>query len=203
MVAVTDATIAEMANRSRVPKGLQSAARSVINRAAVSGEVTVGRGLRAGIGASIVSAHGLTLGDWVNVGRRSIINVDGTIGHFALIATGVQIIGRDDHAYDQVGTPISLSTWVGDREGRSTDAVTIGDDVWIGGGAIVLSGVTIGDGAIIAAGAVVTKSIPAFGIAVGNPARVVRLRFSSEQNRADHLAGIADLRQSLATVRAH
>jgi maltose O-acetyltransferase len=52
--------------------------------------------------------------------------------------------------------------------------VTIGDDVWIGGGAIVCPGVSIGDGAVIGAGAVVTRDIPAGVFAAGNPARVVR-----------------------------
>lgn len=52
--------------------------------------------------------------------------------------------------------------------------ITIGDNVWLGGGAIVLPGVTIGDNSVIGAGAVVTRSIPANVVAVGNPARVVR-----------------------------
>lgn len=52
--------------------------------------------------------------------------------------------------------------------------VTIGSDVWVGGGAIILPGVTIGDRAVIGAGSVVTKDVPAGTMAVGNPARVVR-----------------------------
>jgi len=52
--------------------------------------------------------------------------------------------------------------------------VTIGDRVWIGGGAIVCPGVTIGEGTTIGAGSVVTRDIPAHVLAVGNPCRVVR-----------------------------
>lgn len=52
--------------------------------------------------------------------------------------------------------------------------ITIGDNVWLGGGAIVLAGVTIGDNSVIGAGAVVTKDVPANVVAVGNPARVIR-----------------------------
>ncbi len=52
--------------------------------------------------------------------------------------------------------------------------ITIGDNVWLGGGVIVCPGVTIGDDSVIGAGAVVTKDIPAGVVAVGNPARPVR-----------------------------
>lgn len=52
--------------------------------------------------------------------------------------------------------------------------ITIGDNVWLGGGAIVLAGVTIGDNTVVGAGAVVTRDLPANVVAVGNPARVVR-----------------------------
>ena len=54
--------------------------------------------------------------------------------------------------------------------------VTIGDYVWIGGGAIVLPGITIGEGAVIGAGSVVSRDIPAYTIAVGNPAQVIKKR---------------------------
>lgn len=54
----------------------------------------------------------------------------------------------------------------------------IGNDVWIGYGATILNGVTVGDGAIIAAGAVVTKDVPPYTIVGGNPARIIRQKFS-------------------------
>ncbi|MEM5668362.1 CatB-related O-acetyltransferase [Bacillus cereus] len=53
----------------------------------------------------------------------------------------------------------------------------IGNDVWIGANAIIMRGVSIGNGAIIGAGSVVTKDIPAYAIAVGNPAKVIKMRF--------------------------
>jgi phosphonate metabolism protein (transferase hexapeptide repeat family) len=63
---------------------------------------------------------------------------------------------------------------------RRSHRVIIGHDVWIGHGAIVLPGRRIGTGAVIGAGSVVTKDVPAYTIAVGNPARVVRQRFPDQ-----------------------
>lgn len=52
--------------------------------------------------------------------------------------------------------------------------VVVGDDCWIGGHVVILAGVTIGDGVTIGAGSVVTKDIPSWSVAVGNPARVIK-----------------------------
>ena len=52
--------------------------------------------------------------------------------------------------------------------------ITIGNNVWIGAGAIILPGVTIGNNVVIGAGSVVTKNIPAYSLAVGNPCRVIK-----------------------------
>ena len=57
----------------------------------------------------------------------------------------------------------------------------IGNDVWIGSDVIILEGVTVGDGAVIAAGAVVTKDVEPYSIVVGNPAKLIRKRFSDEE----------------------
>jgi acetyltransferase-like isoleucine patch superfamily enzyme len=61
-------------------------------------------------------------------------------------------------------------------QGHEMRAVTIGDDCWIAMGAMVLPGVTIGEGSVIGAGAVVAADIPAWSVAAGNPARVIRAR---------------------------
>jgi phosphonate metabolism protein (transferase hexapeptide repeat family) len=63
---------------------------------------------------------------------------------------------------------------------RRAHPVTIGHDVWIGHGAIVLPGRTIGTGAVVAAGAIVTKDVPAYTIVAGNPAHVVKPRFTDD-----------------------
>lgn len=63
---------------------------------------------------------------------------------------------------------------------RRSRAVTIGPDVWIGHGAVILSGRNIGTGAVVGAGAIVTRDVPDYAIVVGNPARVVRMRFEAQ-----------------------
>ncbi|WP_207462023.1 DapH/DapD/GlmU-related protein [Azospirillum sp. SYSU D00513] len=72
---------------------------------------------------------------------------------------------------------------------RRDHKVTIGHDVWIGHNAIVMPGVTIGTGAIVGSGAVVTKDVPAYAIAVGVPARVLRMRV--DERTAERLQRIA------------
>jgi tetrahydrodipicolinate N-succinyltransferase len=64
--------------------------------------------------------------------------------------------------------------------GKSKGEVVIGNAVWIGDSVIILPGVTVGNGAVIGAGSVVTKPIPAYAVAVGNPARVIRKRFADD-----------------------
>lgn len=182
-----------------IPKPLVSIARFVARRMAVHENVSYGDGLRAGRGSVISSPHGLTLGRHVSVGPRSIIQVDGSIGDYALIGMGVQIVGRDDHATDQIGTPIALSTRASERPGTPRDRVEIGRDVWIGASSVVLSGIRIGEGSVVAAGSVVTKDVPAFTIVGGNPARTLGQRFSSLEDQRQH---VLELDRKLATQSA-
>lgn len=178
----------ENSNRSRIPGPFQRIVRQVINWLAVGSNVSTGQNLRAGLGSRINALHGLRLGHNVSVGPGSVIEVNGVIGDYVLIARNVQVVGRLDHDISTVGTPIVRAAWVGDREARDEDSVNIGRDVWIGAGTIVLGGVTIGEGSVIGAGSVVTKDIPPYSIAVGSPARRVGSRFSSESECQRHSA---------------
>ncbi|YAK87873.1 DapH/DapD/GlmU-related protein [Paenarthrobacter nitroguajacolicus] len=81
---------------------------------------------------------------------------------------------------------MAKSTWVGSRESRQRDEITIGRDVWVGASCVLLGGVTIGEGSVIGAGSVVTRDIPSYSIAVGNPARVVSRRFETDEEREKH-----------------
>jgi phosphonate metabolism protein (transferase hexapeptide repeat family) len=64
------------------------------------------------------------------------------------------------------------------RKRRQAKRVAIGNDVWIGHGAVVMPGIAIGNGAVVGANAVVTRDVPAYAIVAGSPARVLRRRFS-------------------------
>jgi acetyltransferase-like isoleucine patch superfamily enzyme len=66
------------------------------------------------------------------------------------------------------------------RSYRSTRDTTIGNDVWIGYGAMILGGSSVGDGAVVAAGSVVFSDVPPYAIVAGNPAKIVRSRFSAQ-----------------------
>ena len=97
-----------------------------------------------------------------------------SIGKYSMLAPRVAVVG-DDHVYDLAGTPVIFS---GRPELRRT---TVDDDVWIGYGAVVLTGVKIGRGAIVAANSVVTKDVPPYSIVAGAPARLLRDRFEPRE----------------------
>lgn len=105
-----------------------------------------------------------------------------TIGSFCSIADDVVIFGGGEHRTDWITTyPLRIVFKLPfaneDGHPHTKGETRIGNDVWIGYRAIILSGVTIGDGAVIGAGSVVTKDVPPYVIVAGNPARVVKHRF--------------------------
>ena len=104
------------------------------------------------------------------------------IGRFCSIGPKVSFILASDHPVHNLSTyPFKNKFMGGQKEALSKGDIVVGDDVWIGHQATVLSGVKIGQGAVIAAGAVVTKDIPPYAIAAGIPAKVVSYRFSEEK----------------------
>jgi maltose O-acetyltransferase len=111
-------------------------------------------------------------GTYISIGARTFVNFDCVmldvapirIGESCQLATKVQLLTAT-HPVDP--EPRRLG-W------ESAAPITIGDNVWLGGGAIVLPGVTIGENTVVGAGAVVTRDLPPDVVAVGNPARVVR-----------------------------
>lgn len=103
------------------------------------------------------------------------------IGSLVSIAPGVKFLLGGEHHLDRLLTyPIEEKFMGHENTAISKGAIEIGDDVWIGASAIIMSGVSVGQGAVIGAGAVVTKSIPPYAIVVGNPAKIVKFRFDEE-----------------------
>jgi acetyltransferase-like isoleucine patch superfamily enzyme len=108
----------------------------------------------------------------IRIGRRFYANFNLTILDCALVTIGDRVA---------IGPNVSIfaathETDVASRRDNIEFArpVTIGDDCWIGGHVVILPGVTIGEGCTIGAGAVVSKDIPAWSVALGQPARVVK-----------------------------
>ena len=108
------------------------------------------------------------------------------IGKFCSIGPDVRIITGGIHPVDWVSTfPFRIQF---DLEGKFEDGmpksngpVTIGNDVWIGTNATILSGINIGHGAVIASGAMITKDVEPYTIVGGNPAKLIRFRFDDKE----------------------
>ena len=126
-----------------------------------------------GEGTTIRPPFRCDYGYHLHVGSRTFAN-------FGLVALDVARITIGDDV--QIGPNVQLLTpthpmAAAPRRAKWEAArpITIGDNVWLGGGVIVCPGVTIGQDAVVGAGAIVTRDLPAGVLAVGNPARVVRL----------------------------
>lgn len=106
------------------------------------------------------------IGDRTRIGLSNTLIGPVTIGHDVRLAQNVVLSGLN-HNYADVTMPIHA-------QGVSTSPITIEDECWLGANVVVVPGVTIGKHSIVAAGSVVTKNIPPYSVAVGNPARVIK-----------------------------
>jgi len=132
------------------------------------GKINLNNGVRVGTEVWLVAANTceLTVGSNSILGSYSIFNGGHglKIGDDCIFAAFVYA-NTSDHAYER-GQLIQ-------QQGFAGAPIEIGDDVWLGGHLFVNKGTTIGTGAVVGAGAVVTKDIPEYQIAVGNPAKVI------------------------------
>jgi len=121
------------------------------------------------------------IGEWVKIGFNSVVNCvcSITIGANTAIANNVTIIDHNTHPINPTDRLLMRHTAHGSLERQpmwsDSKAIVIGQNVWIGSGVRIQKGVTIGDNSVIGANSVVTKDIPANCIAVGMPARVVKM----------------------------
>lgn len=126
-------------------------------------------GKKVNIEKNAMFSSKVSLGDYSGIGINAKIYGACTIGNHVMMGTDVVIITRN-HKHDRTDIPMMHQGFEEERP------VTIGNDVWIGDRVIIMPGVHIGDGCIIAAGAVVTRDIPAYSIAGGIPAKVIKSR---------------------------
>lgn len=150
-----------ISGRVRVAKGCK------IFRAEISGNVSIGRFTSLWGPEIVVSGpkHGVTIGAFCSIARHGSMyetfhNTQRTTTYF-VEKNLLQIPPRPDAEV-------------------SKGQIRIGNDVWIGASAQVMSGVSIGNGAVVGAGAIVTRDIPPFAVVGGNPARLIRYRFDAD-----------------------
>ena len=152
-------------------------------------DYSIGKYFHAGARVRIWGRNKVQIGDYFYIGRDSFIETSCRIGNYVIIANRVSIVGRYDHHYQQTGIPTRLAMSIREPEynWKGLDELTIiEDDVWIGVGAIILSGVTIGKGSIVAAGSVVTTDVEPYSIYGGVPAKKLTSRFNSVQELEAH-----------------
>ena len=117
--------------------------------------------------------EGLSMGDNSNIGAYGYVGCSGfiRIGAGVLMGPNVSLLG-ENHNFEDVSRPIR-------DQGVRREGIVIGDDCWLGAGAVVLDGTTIGAGSVVAAGAVVSRDVPPGSVVGGVPARVIRERGGS------------------------
>lgn len=145
----------------------QRIAWSAITRASDGGRVVVGARVQLSRGVEIVAQRGVvTLGDDVFIGPWSTFTAKAgiSVGRHVLVAERVTVRDQNHAIHGTEGLPIA-------HAGFDVAPVVIGDDAWIGAGAVILAGVRIGNGAVVAANAVVTREVAPHEIVGGVPAR--------------------------------
>ncbi len=128
---------------------------------------------------SVISCP-FTIGDYSNIMGKAIIkgNRACRIGRYCALGWGIHII-TSHHDMSGANIQVGMQQRHGFRDiWTSKGDVQIGNNVWIGDNAVILSGIKVGDGAVIGAGSIVTQDVPPFGVAAGNPARAIKMRFS-------------------------
>jgi acetyltransferase-like isoleucine patch superfamily enzyme len=137
---------------------------------------SIGKGFYCGRGCFINKANTVIAGNNFFMGNYCHIACDVTIGNDVMFASFVALVGGD-HRFDKIGCSM-ISSGRGENK-----PIVIGNDVWIGHGAIIMNGVKIGEGAIVAAGGVVTKDVEPYTIVGGNPIKFIKKRFSEEETK--------------------
>ena len=118
----------------------------------------------------IIAPEKVRIGNHCRISYGTFLNGTGSIiiGDDVLIGMNVKVI-TTNHVFDRIDIPIR-------EQGEISKPIIIGNDVWIGANVIILPGISIGNGCIIGAGSIVTRNLPDYSIAVGNPAKIIKIR---------------------------
>lgn len=152
---------------------------------------TIGKNFYSGARVRIWGKDKIVIGDNFYIGRDSFIESDVQIGNNVMFGNRVAIVGRYDHHYQQPGVATRNAMAIRDKSynWKGAGIITlIEDDVWVGYGSTILSGVTIGEGSVIAACSLVTKNVEPYCIYAGSPAIKVNTRFNTVEELHEHLS---------------
>jgi len=131
---------------------------------------------------SVISSD-TVIGSGSRINGRILIKGSGKceIGKYCALGSDIKII-TSNHDTSFMNLQLSLQRRIGaETKAASRKNIVIGHNVWIGDSVIILPGVEIGNGVVIGAGSVVTKDVPSYAIAAGNPAKIIKYRFNSEK----------------------
>ena len=131
-----------------------------------------------------IKPNTVTIGNSVYFGNYCHLSAgDILIADYVMLASSVSIIGGD-HIYNRPGKPMTKTA----RGEQKT--VMIEKDVWVGHGAIIMHGVTLGEGCIVSAGSIVLKDVQPYSIVAGNPAKMIKNRFETINEKIIHSKSI-------------
>jgi len=158
----------------RLGKGVRIDDGAMLVCSGESAEIVLGAGtiihpyaiLDTGLNGSIRSGRSLSINPFCVVYGHGGLS----IGDYVRIAAHCIIIPAN-HIFSSLDKPIA-------KQGLTKQGITIGNDVWIGGGTRILDGVSIGEGCVVAAGSVVTKDVPKLAVVAGVPAKLLKFRSS-------------------------
>lgn len=162
-------------------RNLPSSKNKVLGKVSKKLRALTAKGFIRKCGKNVNIEHGAVFSSKLSIGDNSGVGVDCVCGGECIIGNDVMmgpecVIFSRNHEFSNLEIPMHLQGY------KESEPVVIGDDVWIGRRAMIMPGVHIGNHCIIGAGSIVTKDVPDYAIAAGNPAVVKKYRNNTENS---------------------